>query len=100
MFVEGSADLVVEIVSHSSVQKDTVELRQRYFTAGVREYWLLDARGPGLTFDLLINGEGDWTAAEPDGEGFRRSVVLDSRVRIERVADPVGLPDYDVQIRG
>jgi len=35
--VEGAADLVVEIVSDSSVNKDTVRLPLAYFAAGVRE---------------------------------------------------------------
>lgn len=99
MFVEGSADLVAEIVSNSSVGKDTNELRNRYFAAGVREYWILDARGMRMTFDLLIRGDDDWREAAPDAEGFRRSVVLGRRFRVDRVTDAVGLPDYDVQFR-
>ncbi len=39
----GSPDLVVEIVSDTSVRKDTVLLRKAYGRAGVEEYWLIDA---------------------------------------------------------
>jgi Uma2 family endonuclease len=43
--VEGSPDMVLEIVSKTSMRKDTATLRERYGRAGVREYWLVDARG-------------------------------------------------------
>lgn len=99
MVIEGSADLVVEIVSQSSVAKDTRELRERYLAAGVTEYWILDARGMRMTFDLLVRGDGDWRKTTPDETGFLRSEVLGRRIRVDRMTDAVGLPDYDVQIR-
>src|SRR5262249_44175136 len=40
--LEGSLDWVLEIVSPSSVQKDTRRLREVYHRAGVIEYWLID----------------------------------------------------------
>src|SRR3990172_3727392 len=42
--LEGSPDLVVEIVSDSSVLKDTRRLPSLYYRAGVAEFWLIDAR--------------------------------------------------------
>ena len=96
MSVQGSPDLIVEVVSNSSVRKDTRELRERYFAAGVREYWILDARGPRLTFDLLLRGEADWSEAAPDAEGYRRSAVLGRRVRVDRGTTRVGTTKYDV----
>src|SRR5438067_4657252 len=41
----GSPDMVLEVVRPSSVEKDTVVLRELYWKAGVREYWLVDPRG-------------------------------------------------------
>ncbi|HEY1065988.1 MAG TPA: Uma2 family endonuclease, partial [Pirellulales bacterium] len=43
MELEGAPDLIVEIVSDSSVAKDRRRLPAAYFTAGVLEYWLVDA---------------------------------------------------------
>ena len=40
--LEGTPDLVVEIVSDSSQTKDLVTLRAHYHAAGVPEYWLVD----------------------------------------------------------
>jgi len=36
-------DIVIEIVSKSSVQRDYDEKREEYFSFGVREYWIVDA---------------------------------------------------------
>ena len=41
-FLDGPADLVVEIVSPESRQRDRGEKYFEYETGGVREYWLLD----------------------------------------------------------
>src|SRR5688572_25203136 len=51
--IEGSPDVIVEVVSESSDRKDTIELREDYFTAGVVEYWVVDAREKTASFELL-----------------------------------------------
>ena len=40
--VYGAPDLVIEILSPSSVKKDSVIKLNKYMNAGVREYWLID----------------------------------------------------------
>ena len=49
----GAPDLVVEIVSDSSVIKDEKKLRAAYHAAGIPEYWLIDARGEAISFQIL-----------------------------------------------
>src|SRR5262249_55628153 len=51
--VEGGPDMVLEVVSPKSVEKDTEVLPDLYWKAGVREYWLVDPRGEPPTFDIL-----------------------------------------------
>src|SRR5262249_37060874 len=51
--LEGTPDLVLEVVRDGSVEKDTVVLRQAYAEAGIREYWLVDGRKEPLRFDVL-----------------------------------------------
>lgn len=51
--LEGTPDMVLEVVSDSSVRKDTQQLRNDYWTAGIHEYWLVDAREEPLIFDIL-----------------------------------------------
>ncbi|HWG47580.1 MAG TPA: Uma2 family endonuclease [Gemmataceae bacterium] len=41
-YVDGAADLVVEIVSPESVERDYVQKREQYRQAGVPEYWIVD----------------------------------------------------------
>jgi Uma2 family endonuclease len=50
--LEGPPDLVVEIVSDSSVHKDTKRLPPLYAAAGVPELWRIDARGSDLRFEI------------------------------------------------
>src|SRR5205823_5267779 len=39
--LEGSPNMVLEIVSDRSVFKDTVRLKELYWKAGITEYWLI-----------------------------------------------------------
>ena len=82
--VEGAPDLVVEIVSDSSVKKDTQRLPAAYFAAGVREYWLVDARGEQLLFQIQGRGPRAFVPVAADAAGFQRSEVLDAAYVLER----------------
>src|SRR5205807_2279951 len=65
--LEGTPDWVLEIVSDSSVEKDTRLLRTAYHRAGIREYWLVDARGPELVFQILQWRKAGYAAAAKRG---------------------------------
>jgi Uma2 family endonuclease len=41
-YIDGPADLVVEIVSPESVERDYEKKRQQYEQAGIPEYWIVD----------------------------------------------------------
>jgi len=100
-FVEvvGSPDLVVEVVSQSSVRKDNVLLRERYFRADIPEYWIADGRGGGVALEILVRGPEGYIAVPPDADGFRRSTVLGRSFRIVRERNPVGGAAYRVHDR-
>src|SRR5262249_35900126 len=51
--IEGTPDMVLEVVSATSAEKDYDELPDLYARAGVPEYWRVDPRGRRLRFDLL-----------------------------------------------
>jgi Uma2 family endonuclease len=82
--VEGGPDLVVEIVSDSSVKKDNERLPAAYFAAGVREYWLLDARAEQLVFQVYHRGASSFEPTSIDQEGFQSSEVLRGSYRLDR----------------
>ncbi len=97
--VEGGPDLVVEIVSDSSVKKDTVRLPISYFQAGVREYWLIDARGEELSFQLLRRGDTSFELTPADADDYQRSEVLDASYRLDRSRHKRGHWVYQLRLR-
>jgi len=64
----GTPDVVGEVVSPSSERKDTVVLRAAYAQAAIPEYWLVDARGETLRFEILLLGaDGAYAASAAPG---------------------------------
>jgi len=97
--VEGGPDLIVEIVSDSSVKKDTERLPVAYFQAGVREYWLIDARGAELSFQLLRRGSAAFEPTPTDTDGYQRSEVLDAHYRLDRSRHKRGHWVYQLRLK-
>ena len=95
--LEGAPDLVVEIVSDSSVAKDTKRLPVSYWCAGIAEYWLVDVRRERLLFRLHARGADGYEPAPADAEGFQLSAVFDRRFRLERRRDARGRWVFDLQ---
>jgi Uma2 family endonuclease len=82
--MEGAPDVVVEIVSDSSVRKDLVRLPPLYAVAGVPELWLVDAREEPVRFQIRSLGAGGYATVAPDAEGWTASPRLGRRFRLER----------------
>jgi len=97
--IEGAADLVVEIVSDSSVTKDTQRLPQAYWQAGIREYWLVDVRAGRWLFSIMRHGDDAYRAADVEADGYQHSVVFDKRFRLARRRNRHGRWDYDLEVR-
>ena len=89
----GTPDMVLEVVSKTSVHKDTVELRRLYWLAEVSEYWLIDARGAEPRFDLLRRGARGYTATRRQG-GWLRSPMFGRSFQLSRQTDPLGNPQF------
>ncbi len=97
--VEGAADLIVEIVSDGSVTKDTERLPVAYFLAGVREYWLINARGQQFFFQIHHRGTDQFAAAPHGADGFQHSEVLDGDCRLDRNRHQRGHWVYELKLR-
>jgi Uma2 family endonuclease len=97
--IEGAPDVVVEVVSDSSVRKDTRRLPPLYAQAGVPELWIVDTRGRDMRFDLksLVNGE--YVSSIPDAEGWMRSERLGALVRLSRRKTPLSTWRYRLEHR-
>jgi Uma2 family endonuclease len=96
--LEGTPDWVLEVISESSVQKDTVKLRDGYHRAGIPEYWLVDARGEELVFQILLRRKNGYVAA-PNKDGWQRSKVFVRSFRLTRQLDDFGLWEYTLEVR-
>jgi Uma2 family endonuclease len=82
--IEGSPDLVVEVVSDSSQGKDLARLPRLYARAGIPELWQVDARGAELRFTILTLGDGGYEPQPAGSEGWVASPALGLRFRLLR----------------
>jgi Uma2 family endonuclease len=96
--VQGTPDWVMEIVSKTSVRKDTRRLREAYHRAGVPEYWLIDARGRDIAFDVLRHTPKGYVTAAGRAD-WQRSEVFGRSFRLERRRGRLGLWRYTLQSR-
>ena len=74
-YLDGPADLVIEIVSPESIGRDRGEKFYEYEQGGVPEYWLIDPRMKRAEFYQLAEG-GQYQLVPPDEKGVYRSAVL------------------------
>jgi Uma2 family endonuclease len=74
-YLDGQADLVVEIVSPESVGRDRGEKFYEYEQAGIPEYWLIDPQTKRAEFYQLTVAN-QYQLVQPDTEGVYRSAVL------------------------
>ncbi|HUT94792.1 MAG TPA: Uma2 family endonuclease [Thermoguttaceae bacterium] len=95
--LEGPPDLIVEIVSDSSVGKDTRRLPEAYFKAGVREFWLADARKDPVVFRIHQPGEAAYVPEEPDAASFQTSAIFGCSFRLDSRRDPKGHWVFDLR---
>jgi Uma2 family endonuclease len=83
MSLVGPPDWVLEIVSDSSVYKDTVSLKENYFRAGVHEYWVVDARHEKVDFQILIRGTTGFVP-QPRRGGWVTSPLFRRKFSLQR----------------
>jgi hypothetical protein len=67
-------DLIVEVVSESSRDRDYVEKREEYWALGVKEYWIVDAER-GLIL-ALRRGKNNWIEKELQANDVLESKLL------------------------
>jgi Uma2 family endonuclease len=96
--LQGTPDLVLEIVSTGSVEKDTKRLRDLYWRAGIPEYWIVDVRGERLSFEILRHTAKGYVATRNVG-GWLKSSVFGKSFRLTRRTDEDGNPEYELAVR-
>ena len=87
-YLEGPADLVVEIVSPESRLRDRGEKFAEYEMEGVREYWVIDPEQERVDFHVL-DDEGYYRRGPGKSEGIYHSEALSGFwLKVEWLWDP------------
>lgn len=74
-YVDGPADLVIEIISPDSRSRDRKEKFKEYELGGVREYWILDPERKNAAL-YWRDEHGKFQSLAPDKDGIVRSLIL------------------------
>ena len=96
--LEGSPDWVLEVVSRSSLKKDSELLRTQYHAAGIREYWLVNALDEEIDFQILLHASDGYVAATRQ-DGWHPSTVFGHSFRLTRSPDRLGYWRYTLDVR-
>jgi Uma2 family endonuclease len=96
--IEGVPDMVLEIVSDSSVRKDTRRLIEAYWEGGIKEYWLVDVRGERLDFNIYRHAPKGYVVTRKK-DGWLKSQVFGKSFRLTRQEDEFGNPEYTLEVR-
>jgi Uma2 family endonuclease len=96
---EGAADMVLEVVSDSSEEKDLIDLPRLYWLAGVDEYWLVDARREDLRFEILKHGPKAYSPTRKQPGGWLKSNVFGRSFRLIREKDELGASIYSLEVK-
>jgi Uma2 family endonuclease len=94
----GCLDWVLEVVSPTSVRKDTKLLCEAYFRAGVGEYWLIDALQEKIDFKILVPGGDEYVAVEPEN-GWLASPTFGCSFRLTREKDEDNFWQYTLHVQ-
>jgi Uma2 family endonuclease len=97
--LEGTPELVVEVVSRSSETKDLVDLPHQYWKAGIAEYWVIDARGDEVLFEILKHGRRGYTSTKKQPEGWLKSNVFGRSFRIIRGRSKRSRPTFKLEVK-
>jgi Uma2 family endonuclease len=98
VLIEGSPDMALEVVSPRSVHKDTVQLLELYWPAGIREYWLVDPRLEKAAFDIFRHTSKGYAPTRKRA-GWVKSVVFGKSFKLTQEKDWQGYAEYRLAVR-
>ncbi len=96
--IQGSPDWILEVVSFSSVKKDTIELPVTYHRAQIPEFWLVDAHGADIDFRILLRRRTKYVPAKRRN-GWHFSPTFGRWFRLVRTPNQQGRWDYELEIK-
>jgi len=98
MRIEGSPDWILEVLSQWSASQDLKVLRKVYHRAGIREYWIIDARGEEILFQILVRRRSGYVAVRGQ-DGWYKSEVFGHSFRLTRRRNRMGWWSYNLEVR-
>jgi Uma2 family endonuclease len=96
--IRGTPDWVLEVVSFSTVVKDTIELPVSYYRAGIGEFWLIDARGQDIDFHILVRRRGKYGRSKAR-DGWTYSPLFRRWFRLARHLNRAGRWNYRLEMK-
>jgi Uma2 family endonuclease len=81
--MEGTPDWVLEVISNWSEHADAHEMRSVYHRAGIREYWMVDARGAEIDFRILVWRRTRYVVVRPR-DGWYSSPIFGHDFKLTR----------------
>ncbi len=96
--VQGTPDMVMEVISDTSVEKDMEILPVLYWRAGIAEYWLVDVRERIPRLDIFRRGPRKYLAVRKPA-GWVRSAVFGRSFRLVRLDRPGKIARFVLQMR-
>jgi Uma2 family endonuclease len=95
--IEGGPDIAIEIISESSVTRDSVRLPESHFLAGTLEYWLIDARDEqNVRFEIQTRGASAFVSRNED---WQVSCVMNKEFKLHADVDQDGWPEFSLEAR-
>lgn len=85
----GVPDLILEVLSPSSLIEDTVKKFASYQNAGVKEYWIVNAEQRQISIYELVNGRYELTQLAGSRGAVHSKVLPDLIINLEDVFDPM-----------
>ncbi len=96
--VVGTPDLMIEVVSDNSEEKDTEWLFHKYWAAGIREYWIVDGRAHPLRFTIYRQGPQGYVAVRKQA-GRTPSAVFGRSFRFAPGQKRLGFKTYRFEVQ-
>lgn len=94
--LEGAPEMVLEVVSKSSEDKDLRTLPVLYYQAGVREFWRTDARGD-LRFEIFRWTDTGYVPTQQPNGSWRSDVFAREFLLVQGV-NPLGQPRFTLRV--
>ncbi len=94
----GTPDLLIEVVSDSSEDKDNEWQMSRYWNLGVPEYWVVDGRQEPLRFTIYRRGPKGYMVVRK-ADGWAKSAALGRSFRFTPYQKKMGFGTYKLEVR-